>query len=209
MIVVEAMPCTFDDIPNDSLEAIHGLLASRQQASDRIVATPLDKLKASPFYNMLIDDEPTDKSLALLQFTQRSNGKQLSNGFRVVAERVRDATIESTAHDSIEHTESNRQCAVIAFCTVEKSPDFTAAKGATALAVISRVSQPSKPEQHAADLYIEAMEIVSGEVAAAIQMMHKLHGIAGAQSGDPNTSQEKAWQQRKCRRLLRYPTQTS
>ena len=98
---------------------------------------------------------------------------------------------------------------MIAVRTVEKSPDFTTAKGATALAVNSRVSQPSKPEQHAADLYIEAMEIVSGEVAAAIQMIRKLHGIAGAQSGDPNTSQEKAWQQRKCRRLLRYPTQTS
>ena len=147
--------------------------------------------------------------MALLQFTQRSNGKQLSNGFRVVAERVRDATVESNVDASTEHTDSNRQYSVIAVCAVEKSPDFTAAKGATALAVISRVSQPSKPEQHAADLYIEAMEIVSTEVAAAIQMMRKLHGIAGAHSGDPNASQEKAWQQRKCRRLLRYSTHTS
>ena len=205
MIVVEAMPCTFDDIPNDSVEAIHGLLAGRQQASDRIVATPLDRLKSSPFYNMLIDDEPADKSLALLQFTQRSNGKQLANGFRVVAERVRDATVESNADASTEHAEY----AVVAVCTVEKSPDFTAAKGATALAVISRVSPPSKPEQHAADLYIEAMEIVSVEVAAAIQMMRKLQGITVAHSGDATASQEKAWQQRQCRRLLRYPTQTS
>ena len=209
MIVVEAMPCTFDDIPTDSVEAIYGLLAGRQQASDRIVATPLDKLKASPLYNMLIDDEPADKSLALLQFTQRSNGKQLSNGFRVVAERVRDATVESNADASTEHTESNHQYAVVAVCTVEKCTDFTAAKDTTALAVISKVSPPSGPEQHAAYLYTEAMEIVSVEVAAAIQMMRKLHGIAGAQSGDPNSSQEKAWQQRKCRRLLRYPTQTS
>ena len=209
MIVVEAMPCTFDDIPNDSVEAIYGLLAGRQQASDRIVATPLDKLKVSPFYNMLIDDEPADKALVLLQFTQRSNGKQLSSGFRVVAERVRDATVESNVDASTEHTDSNRQYSVIAVCTVEKSPDFIAAKGATALAVISKVSQPSKPQQHAADLYIEAMETIPAEVAAAVQMMRKLHGIAAAQSGDPNVSQEKAWQQRKCRRLLRYPTHTS
>ena len=66
MVVVEAMPCTFDDIPNDSVEAVHGLLAGRQQASDRMIATPLHTLKSSPFYNMLIDDEPADKSLALL-----------------------------------------------------------------------------------------------------------------------------------------------
>ena len=92
---------------------------------------------------------------------------------------------------------------------MEKSPDFTAAKSATALAVISRVWPPSKPEQDAADVYIEAMEIVSAEVAAAILMMRKLHGIAVAQSTEATASQEKAWRQRKCRKLLRYPTKTN
>lgn len=69
MVVVEAIPCTFDDIPNDSVEGIHELLASRQQASDRLVATPLDRLKPSPCYNMLTDGEPADKALVLLHFT--------------------------------------------------------------------------------------------------------------------------------------------
>ena len=50
----------------------------------------MDKLKPSPFYNMVADGEPVDKALTLLHFTQRSNGKQLSHGFRIITERVRD-----------------------------------------------------------------------------------------------------------------------
>ena len=65
----------------------------------------------------------------------------------------------------------------------------------------------SKPEHHAADLYIEAMELVpKDDVAITMAMMRKMHRIANAQSADPATSSEVAWQQRKCRRLLRYPT---
>ena len=75
------------------------------------------------------------------------------------------------------------------------------------MAVISAVQKPSKPEQHTADLYVEAMEIVQkDDIASSIGMMRKLHQISNAQSADPGTSCEIAWQQRKCRRLLRYPT---
>ena len=91
-VVVEAMPRTFADIPNDPVKAINGALAGRAQTSERLVAVPLDKLTPSPFYTMVANGEPADKVLALLCFTQRSNGKQLSHGFRVVSERVRDAT---------------------------------------------------------------------------------------------------------------------
>ena len=95
----------------------------------------------------------------------------------------------------------------MALCTVEKVPDFSAAKNATAMAVISKVVAPSKPLQHTADLYIEAMELVpKDDVAITMAMMRKMHRIANAQSADPATSSEVAWQQRKCRRLLRYPT---
>jgi hypothetical protein len=118
--------------------------------------------------------------LALLYFTQRANGKQLQHGFRLVAERVEDAT----------NREDEKQYATVTLCTVEKAPDFTAGKNATALAIISKVIAPSKP-QHTADLYIEALEIVPDhKKAEAIAMM------------------EAAWAQRKCRRLLRYPTQS-
>ena len=96
-VVVEAMPCTFIDIPNDSLEAIHGLLAGCPPTTERLVAMPLHKLKPSSSYNMLANGEPIDKALTLLRFTQRGNGKQLSQGFRIITERVKDAI----NHDSV------------------------------------------------------------------------------------------------------------
>ena len=118
-VVVEAVPCTFTDIPNDSVEAIRGLLAGSPQTSQRLAAISVDKLKPSPFYNMLADGEPVDKALTLLHFTQRSNGKQLSHGFRIITERVRDPT----DGDTTEFTNVN-QYATVALCTVEKVPDF-------------------------------------------------------------------------------------
>ena len=48
-VVVEAAPCTFTDIPNDAVEAIHGLLAGSPQDSERLAVVPLDKLRPSPF----------------------------------------------------------------------------------------------------------------------------------------------------------------
>ena len=201
-VVVEAEPCTFTDIPDDSVEAIHGLFAGSAQASERLAAVPLDKLRPSPFYNMLADGKPVEKALTLLRFTQRGNGKQHAHGFRIVTERAQDAT----AGAATELTKENCY-ATVALCTIEKAPDFATTKDATVMAVISKVVTPSKPLQHAADLYIEAMELVpKHNIASCMGMMRKLQRISNVQSADPATSPEVAWQQRKCRRLLRYPT---
>jgi ribulose bisphosphate carboxylase small subunit len=201
-VVVEVEPCTFTDIPDDSVGAIHGLFAGSAQTSERLAAVPLDKLKPSPFYNMLADGKPVEKALTLLRFTQRSNGKQHAHGFRIITERTQDAT----AGAATELTKENCY-ATVALCTVEKVPDFSAAKDATVMAVISKVVAPSKPLQHTADLYIEAMEPVKkDDIASSMGMMRKLQQISEVQSADPDTSSEIAWQQRKCRRLLRYPT---
>ena len=201
-VVVEAAPCTFTDIPNASMEAIHGLLAGSTQTSERLAVVPLDKLSPSPFYNMLADGKPAEKALTLLHFNQRSNGKQHAHGFRIITERVTDAT----AGVATELTKDNCY-ATVALCTVEKVPDFSALKNATAMAVISKVVAPSKPQQHAAEFYIEAMEIVQQhDIASSMEIMRQMERISNAQSADPATSSEVAWQQRKCRRLLRYPT---
>ena len=200
--MVEAAPCTFTDIPNSSLEAIHGLLAGVEENAERLALVPLDKLKPSPFYNMLADGKPVEKALALLHFTQRGNGKQHAHGYRIVTERTHDAT----AGAATELAKSNCY-ATVALCTVEKSPDFLPAKDSTQMAVISTVVAPSKPEQHAADLYIESMEpVAKHDMPNCVELMHQMYRIANAQSGDPAGSPEVAWQQRKCRRLLRYPT---
>ena len=162
----------------------------------------MDKLRPSPFYNMLADGKPVEKALTLLRFTQRSNGKQHAHGFRIMTERTQDATDGAAT----ELTKENCY-ATVALCTVEKVPDFTAAKDATVMAVISKVVAPSKPLQHTADLYIEAMQTIEKDhIATSIKMMRKLQQIAQVQSADPAASTEVAWQQRKCRRLLRYPT---
>ena len=102
-VVVEAAPCTFTDIPNDAVEAIHGLLAGSPQDSERLAVVPLDKLRPSPFYNMLADGKPVEKALTLLHFTQRRNGKQHAHGLRIVTERAQDAT----AGDATELTIKN------------------------------------------------------------------------------------------------------
>ena len=91
-IVVEAAPCTFTEIPNESVEALQGLLAGCTQTSERLAAVPLGKLTPSPFHNMLADGKPVHKALTLLHFTQRGNGKQHAHGFRIITERVRDPT---------------------------------------------------------------------------------------------------------------------
>ena len=197
-VVVEAMPCTFTDIPNDSLTTIHGLLANCPPTSERLVARPLHKLKPSPFYNMLADGNAIDKALTLLRFTQRGNGKQLLQGFRIITERVQDA---------VDYELNPDEYATVSLCTVEKVTDFSTAKHTTAIAVICKVVAASKPQQHAADLYIEAIEVVpKADIDACVQMMRQLYRISNTRSEDATTSSESAWQQRKCRRLLRYPT---
>ena len=44
--MVEVEPCTFADIPDDSVDAIHGLFAGSAQTSERLAVVPLDKLVA-------------------------------------------------------------------------------------------------------------------------------------------------------------------
>ena len=114
--------------------------------------------------------------------------------------------MDATAGDATELTKENCY-ATVALCTTEKIGDFNAAKDATVMAVISKVVPPAKPQQHTADLYIEAMEPVEKDkIASSMGMMRKLQQISKVQSADPDTSIEVAWKQRKCRRLLRYPT---
>ena len=81
-VVVEAEPSTFTNIPDDSVEAIHGMFAGSAQTSERLAAVPLDKLRPSPFYNILADGKRVEKALTLLRFTQRTNGKNHLHGFR-------------------------------------------------------------------------------------------------------------------------------
>ena len=199
IIAVEAEPCAFTEIPNDSVDAIHGLVAAGPAAtSERLAATTLRKLKPSPFYNMEADEEPSDKALVLLKFNQRSVGKQILNGFRIVTDHVEDAC---------EPYATGERYATIACCTPEKSTDFTAARNSHALAIVCKVMTPSKP-QHTADLYIEAMEPILGDrVDQVIAMVKQLQRVSTVNHGNAATSTEAAWQQRKCRRMQRYPTQ--
>jgi hypothetical protein len=198
-IVVEAQPCTLTEFPNDSVDAIHGLLATAPGAtSERLAAASLQNLKPSPFYNMLANGEPFDKALVLLKFTQRSNGKQISHGFRIVTDNVLDACNPS----------DESKYGTIASCTIEKVTDFTGSKACLALVVICKVVSPSKP-QHVADLYIETMELVASDRQdQTIAMVKQLQRVSTVNHGNPATSAEAAWQQRKCRRLERYPTQS-
>ena len=197
-LIVEAERCSFSDIPNDSVDAIHGCLAAGPAVtSERFVATSLKNLAPSPFNNMLIEGKPSDKALVLLKFTQRSNGKQMADGFRIVSDNVRDALDPS---DSSHY-------GTIACCTVEKAPDFTAGKDTMHLAIICKVVPANKPHQ-GADLYIEAMELVASEQTEhAKEMVQQLQRISNINAGNPTTSVTAAWEQRKCRRLQRYPTQ--
>ena len=94
----------------------------------------------------------------------------------------------------------------MARCCVERCPDFTAAKASYALAVVCKASRPAKP-QHALDLYIEAMKPLAKEqISPARETLAKLRVVAAAARTDTEPSDKKAFQQRKCRRLLRYPT---
>ena len=147
---------------------------------------------------MLADGKPVEKALTLLHFTQRGNGKPHARGIRIFTEQVRDAT----AGDSYPY-----YCTV-ALCTMEKVLDFTAEKGVTAIAVLCKVGAPSKPDHHAADLYIEAMEPVKkDDIPQCLQMMQQLTKISSTETTDTAISSKGAWEPRKCRRLNGYPTE--
>mgnify|MGYP001171158639 CR=1 FL=1 len=93
----------------------------------------------------------------------------------------------------------------VACCSVDQSPDFTAAKDSLHLAIICEVAPASKTH-HAADLYIGAMELVAQEQKnQTIEMVKQLQRVSNISQDNPATSPLAAWQ-RKCRRLQRYPT---
>ena len=63
-LVVEATPVCWDadsEIPNDAVDAWHGLLATgRPPSSERLVAASLSEIAHSPFYNMTVAGEPAE-----------------------------------------------------------------------------------------------------------------------------------------------------
>ena len=206
MLVVEATPVCWDagaEIPNDSVTALHGLLATGgPPSSERLVAARLQEIAHSPFYNMTVAGESAEKALVLLHFTQRSVGAQKSGGFRVVTDNVIDGSDLAKSDDSAEQL----KVGIVARCTVARCPDFTASKASYAVAVVCKATLPAKP-QHALDLYIEAMEVLSKEQIRPVrETLAKLRSVAAAARTETEPSVEQAFQQRKCRRLLRYPT---
>ena len=205
-LVVEAMPVCWDtdsEIPNDSVDALHGLLATGgPPSSERLVAATLWEIAHSPFYNMTVAGEAAEKALVLLHFTQRSIGAQQSGGFRLVTDNV----VDGSDLASLPQGTQSFKVGIVARCCVERCPDFTAAKGSYALAVVCKAARPAKP-QHALDLYIEAMEPLSKEqTSPARETLAKLRSVTAAARTDTEASDEKAFRQKKCSRLLRYPT---
>ena len=68
--VVEATPVCWDtdsEIPNDSVDDLHGLLATgHPPSSERLVAARLSEIVHSPFYNMTVADEPAEQKALVL-----------------------------------------------------------------------------------------------------------------------------------------------
>ena len=134
----------------------------------------------------------------------QSVGKQLAGGFRLLTDGVCDAT----------DTASEHKYGVIAYCTFETSPAFTfpppprGTQSIIALAVVSKVAAPQNPE-HKADLFIEAMEkIETADTDAIVRTLKHMqrHGRAPQATDDEAVASSPPWQQRKCRRMGRYPT---
>jgi len=206
-LVVEATPVCWDadaEIPNDSVNALHGLQATGgPPSSERLVAATLQEIAPSPFYNMTVAGEPAEKAFVLLHFTQRSFGAQNAGGFRVVTDNVLDGSV---LPKSDEPAAEQLKVGIVARCTVARCPDFTASKASYAVAVVCKATLPAKP-QHALDLYIEAMEVLSKEqIRPMRETLVKLRSVAAAAKTETEPAVETAFQQRKCRRLLRYPT---
>ena len=191
------------DMSKEAVQSMRALLTGFSQSCERMAAMPLHKVKPSPFYNMIADTRPVDKVLTILHFTQRSFSKQHANTFRMVSARVQDASVEqNTAGDTL------NSFGTIALCAHERVNDFSPSKGSTAIAVISKMVAPALPDHHAADLFVEAMEVIESkeDIACCKKMMQQLQQISAIEPGDAACSAQVAWEQRKCRRLLRYPT---
>ena len=202
-VVVEAASCMGNDMSEKAVQSMRALLTGFSQSCERMAAMPLHKVKPSPFYNMIADTRPVDKVLTILHFTQRSFSKQHANTIRMVSARVQDASVEqNTAGDTL------NSFGTIALCAHERVNDFSPSKGSTAIAVISKMVAPALPDHHAADLFVEAMEVIESkeDIACCKKMMQQLQQISAIEPGDAACSAQVAWEQRKCRRLLRYPT---
>ena len=201
VVVVEAVPQDISP-PNTSMTDVHAMFATLPPCGDRLAVSPLLDLTFSPFHNLLANDCPVDKALVLLQSTQKSVGKQIAGGFRVLTNGVSDAT----------NTDSEDKYGIIAYCTVEASPMFMFASASLTLAVISKVAAPQKAE-HKADLLLDAMERVDpAQTDGIVRMLQHLqrHGPAARASAQASHEKDEcvspAWEQRKCRRMGRYPT---
>ena len=111
-LVVEATPMCWDadaEIPNDSVNALHGLLAmGGPPSTERLVLATLQEIAHSPFYNMTVAGEPAEKALVLLHFTQRSIAAQQSCGFRVVTDNVVDGNDLALPEDTDQFNVGNR-----------------------------------------------------------------------------------------------------
>ena len=51
------------DMGNEAVQAMRALLTGLSQTSERLAATPLDKLKPSPFYNTIADGKPVEQGV--------------------------------------------------------------------------------------------------------------------------------------------------
>lgn len=198
-VVVEGEEQSYEDCPNQSVKA---LMQFFPEASDRLAAVPLHQLKQSPFYNMTADGSPIDKVVALVETSQQTMGKQLPNGYRLETDLIQDAT----------HPDHPEKYRMVALCTIESAPCFTIpasrrGKQNMALAIVSKVAPPSKPG-HSADLYIDAMQLVPSDPAEAIAMMKSMQSCFSKKDAPPPAAGEaqSPFEQRKCRRLNRYPT---
>ena len=137
-LVVEASPLALaeDDIPNGSMDALHGLVAAGGALTpERMIAASVSEVAHSPFYNLTVQGNPAEKALALLHFPQATKGALQQGTFRVVADGVVDG----------DDCGSHIKAGTVARCSVDQRPNFTAKKNSFALAVICKATAPSKP----------------------------------------------------------------
>ena len=201
---MEAVPQDLHSPPNASVAAVHALLGTMPQCPDRMGVHPLRELSHSPFYNLLAEGNAVDKALVLLQSRSKSVGKHMANGWRLQTDGVTDGT----------DPDSGEQYGAIAYCTFETSPTFTfpaplrGSDSCIALAVVTKIAAAQKAE-HRADLFVEAMEKVepAGKDAMVRMLQHmQRHGRAAQATADEAAALSPPWEQRKCRRMGRYPT---
>ena len=124
-LVVEATPVVWDkdaEIPNDSVNALHGLQATGGSRScERLVPAALHEIATSPFYNMTVAGEPAEKALVLLHFTERPVGARSGCGFRLITDNVLDG---SGLQNLDEPAAEQLKVGVVARCTVTQAPDY-------------------------------------------------------------------------------------